>query len=379
NDLIAFTNTGTGPVTATVVGGAGNDTLAVAGIFAGSASGIEVFQLGTVGAGASITATGGDDAIIIPGVGTATGVATITAGEGNDTISVGSSATGTTVSLVVDGGNGNDIIYGKASGRDSLLGGAGNDTLFGGGFSVTANGSSTSPLGDTLIGGAGADVFIVGTTAKVGFIGLELSNDAAGSNFFGLPSYISGGTSAADNSNVGAKTVAYNGIEHVDVIVGFNPAEGDVILFNTAVGGGASLPSGAGTSAVAITVAGKGVAATAFQSGSIAYLGNNTSPGGYFRGADATKEGTVNTFGLLGANPTKTFKFDGKLNGTGVGELSGLLQGFTYDTNTGGLYFAAAANTPTLVAIFDGAPALTNESIQATGFGNTISGIPTTL
>jgi Ca2+-binding RTX toxin-like protein len=357
NDLFDFSNSAAN-VTAPIVGGDGVDSLVVDGVFSGSVSGVEDFDIGTIGAGASITATSTDDAIIIPGLGTSEGVATITAGAGNDTISVGSSATGTTVSLVVDGGDGNDIVYGKASGGDSLLGGAGNDTLFGGGFGVTVSGSSTAPLGDTLIGGAGADVFIVGTVAKLGFTDDANPAGALGSIYFGVPNYITNGTSAGDVTDA-----VYNGIEHVDVIVDFNPAEGDIILFNNNSAGSSGIT---GVTAATGTSAAE-VAGGPFEVGSIANIGNTLDAGGFFEAA-ASPGGTANTFGFIGKATGHDFAL--AVTGIGNGELDGALA-FTYDTDTGGLYLNGQ-----LALIFSPASTLpTDASIRSIGIGSSTNGI----
>ncbi len=84
-------------------------------------------------------------------------------GAGNDFIDARTS----NVKIIGEGDSGNDIILG-GSAFDSLTGGTGNDTLSGGGGNDTllgvGTGSSSPGRGeiDALIGGAGADTFILG-------------------------------------------------------------------------------------------------------------------------------------------------------------------------------------------------------------------------
>jgi Ca2+-binding RTX toxin-like protein len=287
NDIVKFTDTLGASIAAKVVGGDGNDTLDVAGIFAGSFSGgagNDVVKIGTVAAGASIDLGAGDERIVIAQVGTAAGIATILGGEGNDTISVGSDlSSGTSTDLVIDGGAGNDIIYGKQYGGDSISGGAGNDTLFGGGFGVGAGSSVTGTntsqaLGDTLVGGAGADVFVLGTSAKLGYL-LGTANGVGTQNFGQDGFFFTGSSATAAGSGV------FNGVFGADVIVDFNPAE-DKIYFNS----------------------GGGLGTVAFVSGSTGYLTDDLTFIGGYAGSDGTSTGRTNSFGLVGqAGSTSDF------------------------------------------------------------------------
>ena len=282
NDIVSFDNPAA-TVSANVAGGVGDDTLEVKGIFAGSFSGgvgNDSLSIGTLGAGASIDMGAGDELVAITNIGTTTeGVATILGGDGNDTISVGSGATGTSTDLVIDGGVGDDIIYGKASGGDSISGGDGDDTLFGGGFGAkSSTGTSISEsLGDTLTGGAGADVFILGTTAKVGFLG-SIGADQ-GSTYFGQDGWFFNGTNpASPGSGV------FNGVFDVDVITDFNPDEGDVIIFNT-------------------TDAFDNTNEATFLTGTVGYLSDDlVTTGDYFGStAGTTTRGADNDFGIVGS------------------------------------------------------------------------------
>jgi Ca2+-binding RTX toxin-like protein len=411
DDLIDFSNA-EAVVAANVTGGDGNDTMDVAGIFAGSFSGgagNDVLSIGTLGAGASIDMGAGDERVVIDSVGSDTaGVASIFGGDGNDTISVGSGATGTSIDLVFDGGAGNDIIYGQAAGGDSISGGAGNDTLFGGGFGTGYDGTNASELlGDTLTGGAGKDVFIIGTSGKLGYIGTV---GVEGTGNFGEPGWFFNG-STAESSSVGI----FNGALNVDIITDFNPAE-DTIAFNS---------DGFFTAGT--------LDAGQFVSGSIAYLADDLSisngNNGYFGSTGGTdSKGPNNAFGLVGdaddanapfgtfyspfgtgyiqdvgqtsgligrflvdtlqagqtaflgsvANVADSFTvtggtvdafFDFSLEGTAAGEIDGGVD-FTYDTDNGALYY-----NEQLVAIFEGAPALTSKNFVGIDIDNVGGGV----
>ncbi|WP_404404969.1 hypothetical protein [Pelagibacterium halotolerans] len=110
----------------------------------------------------------------------------ILAGAGNDTIEFKGERTFT---QVVDGGDGNDTIK-TSAGKDTITGGAGNDALNGGrdgdtinggaGNDVLASGAKDQKDGntdDSLIGGAGADLFI--SNDIVSLEGLKYQNWAA--------------------------------------------------------------------------------------------------------------------------------------------------------------------------------------------------------
>lgn len=77
------------------------------------------------------------------------GDATIFSGDGNDSLKGGIGED------VLSGGEGDDIIEGGI-GADFIFGGAGDDVITGG---LPGMDSSDNPIGDTLKGGAGADVF----------------------------------------------------------------------------------------------------------------------------------------------------------------------------------------------------------------------------
>ena len=74
---------------------------------------------------------------------------------------------------LLDGGTGNDLLYG-AAGTDRLIGGFGNDVLTGGDGDDTLNGYGTNVNDDsqfdTLIGGVGADKFILGDEQNVFYV-----------------------------------------------------------------------------------------------------------------------------------------------------------------------------------------------------------------
>ncbi len=68
----------------------------------------------------------------------------------------------------LDGGTGNDTLWGE-SGNDTLLGGLGNDYLSGGNGNDLLTGSTSRSFNsneyDTLVGGAGDDIFVLGESA----------------------------------------------------------------------------------------------------------------------------------------------------------------------------------------------------------------------
>ncbi|NCQ68780.1 MAG: calcium-binding protein [Microcystis aeruginosa W13-15] len=81
---------------------------------------------------------------------------------GNDTI------LGNTNRDYIDGGDGNDDLYGWW-GNDTLLGGSGSDYLSGGGDDDRLTGSTSRSFNsneyDTLVGGSGWDIFVLGSSA----------------------------------------------------------------------------------------------------------------------------------------------------------------------------------------------------------------------
>lgn len=111
----------------------------------------------------AINGLGGDDLLIVRNLAAASGITFIqfTGGDGNDRMSI---ASNTSATIDASGGNGNDVVMGGAA-ADTLSGGTGNDTLIGGGGNDVLTGASNSGRGeiDFLIGGAGADRFVVDT------------------------------------------------------------------------------------------------------------------------------------------------------------------------------------------------------------------------
>lgn len=409
DDSIGFGSSAT--VFASIDGGAGNDSLNVPGIFAGSFSGgdgVDTINIGTIAAGATVDAGAGDEKISIAWTGTDIGVASIFGGDGADTITVGSADAGTSVVLNIDGGAGKDIIYGKAGGGDSILGGAGDDTLFGGGLGTSYSGTNASGvLGDTLVGGDGADVFVLGTVGKLGYLSGTVGK--AGTGNFGEDGWFFNGSSA-ESSTFGF----FNGAGNVDVITDFNPDQ-DKIFINTN-GGFAGIAGSFSTSS--------GTYTGAFASGSITYFADDLSISGEYVGSTGTT-GAGNTFGLVGSVSTAglgTFTpkfgtgfvqltgsgvtaygtradllvggtaftsggagtttvtagtqnfFAFNTGGTAAGEIAAT--GLTYDTGNGALYFNAR-----LLAIFENVPTLSGANFTGFTFSSSTGGtsIPTEL
>ncbi|MGD1902476.1 MAG: hypothetical protein ACFB9N_09580 [Geitlerinemataceae cyanobacterium] len=346
--------------TGSVFGGDGNDVFNVSGIVNGLLSGgdgVDIFNIDTLGAGASIDAGAGDERIVISAIGTESSTAaTVSGGDGDDTTGIAyigenvPEGSSTALPLVLNGGAGNDLIYGKVSGGDLISGGAGDDTLYGGGFGASAASSGVASRRDTLVGGAGADVFVLGSSAKTGFIEAVAG---AGTEFFNVSPYVTDGSTAATTTKA-----VYNGIEHVDIIQDFDPTE-DILLLNTRSGIMSTFGAlNAGTSARQLTT-------YSLESGSLAYLANNTSASGFLLGANGNDAGTANSLGIMArTNNARTLDMGGIV----TGEVDAF--GFTYDTDTGALYLSGF-----LTAIFSSKPSLRDENIQAIGFADTSNAI----
>ena len=144
-------------------GGDGNDTLqggAGADSLVGG-NGTDFIDYSTSGAAVTVnlqtsTASGGDATGDIIG----TGIEGILGSNWNDTLT-GSDA----VANILYGGSGNDSLFGRG-GNDTLYGGAGTDIIWGGtgaDFVDAGDGNDTIHIGagDTVIGGAGDDLFLV--------------------------------------------------------------------------------------------------------------------------------------------------------------------------------------------------------------------------
>ena len=124
-------------------------------------------------------------------------------GDGNDTAGGGAGQD------VIDGGTGNDSLTGW-TGNDSLTGGTGNDILQGGDDNDTLQGAAldfanpTPGNGeiDTLIGGAGADRFIVGSQFGDFMPSIGVYYDDTGNNDYALIKTFNGAE--------GDKIVLYN-------------------------------------------------------------------------------------------------------------------------------------------------------------------------
>ncbi|HEY9643409.1 MAG TPA: calcium-binding protein [Coleofasciculaceae cyanobacterium] len=142
---------------------------------------VETFQ--------AINGLGGDDVFVVQNLSVSSGISAIqfTGGDGNDRMSI---ATNTNTRIDASGGNGNDIVMGGAV-SDKLFGDTGNDTLAGGGGSDTLTGVDTNFQGnlgrgeiDILVGGAGADRFVVGINGKVLYDDGNNLADGDARNFF---------------------------------------------------------------------------------------------------------------------------------------------------------------------------------------------------
>lgn len=332
-------------VAGSAVGGGGADTLALDSLTSSAVvtggDGNDVFTIGTADAGASVDAGAGDEVLVVGGVGTVAdplsgaGVS-LSGGAGDDTVAAATSATGTTgANSFLQGGDGNDFLQGQANGGDTLSGGGGNDTLFGGiatnsniGVGTTTQFNFNNWNGDSLSGGAGADIFLFTDINQTGSTGQTLATVPAGSNagqFGGLDATVQnilvyGGT------NVGGTV---NSAANVDTITGFSSTE-DRLFFST---GGSFGQTTAGT------------LTNDFFSGTTDFSGlaggtANTVP-------TVVGEGAGTTFFAAGTN-------------IGAGD-------FFYDTTNGGLYTfynTGGATRFALVSVLEGAPTLAAGDIQ---------------
>lgn len=330
NDSISFTDPAA-TVTATVVGGAGNDTLAVAGIFAGSASGIETFQVGTLAAGASLGAGDTGVELIIPGVGSGAAgeEATVSGGAGADTIGVGTSSSAGPVILF--GNAGDDILRVGSGGNATLDGGVGNDTLISSPGQGTAGalGSTAVQQGDFLVGGAGNDFFGFAGTNKLGFIGAQV-NLGTSADIATFGNFVSSSGDGTDGtgffSNIG-----------VDTISGFETGK-DKLYFSGDFGAFGTLTIISGTDGLGDGQAFGGAGGS-----------NTTAPNivGGFAGGDAS------AFDLYGVNGTNILASSAM---QAAGTITTGNVEFIYDQTAGALYVGQGdANDYSfnLVAIFD--------------------------
>jgi len=132
----------------------------------------------------------------------------ITAGGGRDTILVDESfGAFTDEKILIDGGAGNDTITG-GSGDDTIIGGAGNDTI------------DPRRGADVVQAGAGDDTVIWNPGDGSDLIEGEDGDDRLvfnGSNANEAFDFSANGTRARMTRNVGAITMALNGVEEVDL------------------------------------------------------------------------------------------------------------------------------------------------------------------
>jgi Ca2+-binding RTX toxin-like protein len=157
-----------------------------------------------------------------------TGNDTLYGGPGNDTIfgeAGNDTIEGEGGNDVINGGDGDDVIHGDntafnrgSDGNDTIYGGAGNDTIYGGGGDDTLYGDDGNDKlygesgQDHLFGGAGNDYLDGGFIAYGG-----------GLNYFNVPDVLEGD----DGADTYVRHKSVFGPNDIDVIVGFNSAQGD--------------------------------------------------------------------------------------------------------------------------------------------------------
>ncbi|MHC5823161.1 MAG: cadherin domain-containing protein, partial [Nostoc sp.] len=164
NSVVAFT-TGAGEQTIGDNSGNGANLVQVTAISSGGAQTItststsEVEVDATSTAGKQIITTGSGADIVTASTGSA--INTINTGDGDDRVTILDTALG---SYTIDGGAGDDTLTG-GPGNDSLIGGAGADILDG----VAGNNHKGKGKGeiDTLMGGAGPDLYILANTTSI--------------------------------------------------------------------------------------------------------------------------------------------------------------------------------------------------------------------
>ena len=340
NDSISLMNLEGGSVS----GGAGADTLTL-GVIDGAevdgGAGEDMINVDTLGASNATSLSGGadNDTIMVGMVGSAGGV--LAGGAGEDVLLSGMAMGTDSGSVTLSGGEGNDFLRGLEYGGDSLEGGAGDDVIYGGSganpFAAPGNFPTTGSTeyanaindaavgniglfdGDTLTGGAGNDIFIVGGVDETGthFFTLNslTSNDANVSLGTDVNNPILDGFLPRAGTNAADKAFP-TGAYAVDTITDFVSGQDTLAIFEDAAFGG-------------FVLGGTGNGFTSFASGLV-------SPSGVV----TTKQGT----GVVDAD------------GFGIGtDLGGAVdQGdVLFDSSTGGVYLGAGGSQAVLVAVVD--------------------------
>jgi hypothetical protein len=176
----------------TIIGGAGNDTLQLAtGVrfedaTLDSVSLVEVLQLS------------GTSDVTLGSAAASAGISTVYGGSGATSLD----ASAMTGALVIDAGSGSGASFLKAgSGADNITGGSGADTL-------TGWASDANTATDTLFGGAGADLFVLGDEAGNGYgdgaSTAIISDFTGGTDALQLHDYGTGATSYRVDANAGS-------------------------------------------------------------------------------------------------------------------------------------------------------------------------------
>ena len=225
-------------IASTIHGGAANDTITTSILtttLVNGNKGVDTITLAAANTSSTIYGGGGNDIITDGNVATTD---TLISGDlGNDTVTMGNG--GLSIDgLTVTGGDGVDTI---------TLGNAGiaaNDNIFvsGNDGADTLTGTTVAVTEITIAGGAGDDTINSGTgaTTAIGGLGTDTMASGAGVNMFLYDAAGQGGASASAT----ATTVLVDG----DVITAFNTAGEDLITFDaseTLVGSSATFGTGA--------------------------------------------------------------------------------------------------------------------------------------
>ena len=168
----------------TFVGGAGTDTLKI-----GQGGFIEDFMFGNHNLIDALQLSGSSD-VTLGAEASRSGISTIYGGSG--ATSLDSSAMTGSLVINASAGSGTSLLL-AGSGADSINGGSGSDTLQG--WAATGNSAS-----DTLFGGGGADLFVLGNAAGNGYgtSGSKalISDFTGGTDYLQLKDYAGSGASS---------------------------------------------------------------------------------------------------------------------------------------------------------------------------------------
>jgi Ca2+-binding RTX toxin-like protein len=176
----------------TIIGGVGTDTLQLA-----TGASIDNTTIANVSL-IEVLALSGTSDVTLGSAASAAGISTIYGGSGATSLD----ASAMTGSLVIDASAGSGASFLLAgSGADNITGGTGDDTLQG--WATTGNSAS-----DTIYGGSGADLFVLGDASGNGYGTGEskalISDFTGGTDYLQLRDYGTGASSYSVQANAGS-------------------------------------------------------------------------------------------------------------------------------------------------------------------------------